>query len=1080
MASESESNQCSMCQKSTGKCICDGCKNYFCIKHFNQHRQQLSVKFDDEIVITHDELLEQMNRENQSNACASKLFDEIDRWKTVTIEKVHKAAEQVRDQLTQLLNREKDTLTQELGLMTKEIRDRRDEDDFDENDIEQLRQKLNQIQISLEQFIRLTTTKVIIVTNDRIDWNQFIYIEKEDNKRPTSTNICSTLSTSTPFGTTAQTTTTDIFGVPTFANPFCTLPVTTSIFGTTNSAAASVIDAATNTPSFTYCDSTVPTTTATNIFGTPAKSSPNTSPVFEHLSTQTTAPATKPFSFSSTKRNTAPSPFGTSARTTATSSIIYSQPFTSFSVTQTQPAASTTTSSFGFSAPFGSTTTDFSAPINITQTQVQQRFLAASLLDPFASCKKKDFNNIDQIKPPNDLIVVSTSSITPTTITTSTSSPIGLSLQSNSRKISSSTRPLVDIGFRLKPVSSSPSVNTTNDEIKSSNQPISLTTRQIESPSTSDYNDEEEELSLIGRNNMSKKSLSNDSINSSFQSESTRSLYPLQRLAELETLANINNNTNMASSVHTTPSPVTASTTTLDTASARVSLTTVNNEQSLNSPNSNRGMLPIHHSTPFIVHKQSSPPMSHPSTTLVQSLTSSSPPSTSINSFQRTKPLHDYDYTNITKSNSNAYHLPKLTREYYYMKPSMSELKSSFDDQGQCIVKQFTVGHEKYGSVTFYGQVNVTGLDLDRIIEIDRHEVTVYPDDNNKPPVGKELNIPAHITLYGVYPTDPTTRNEITDVERIKAMNYSDYLRAVTKNFDGEFINYGINDGSWTFMVKHFTRYGLGGSEDNCFVVVKQQVAKPINSNFLDQTIALNDIYASSSPEPQSMDMEEKDNTTSLIILQQQNVRFIYQSLIGLIPNVVEHLIQSMFCYNDFDGFRQVNDRMNISTRVNTVDNRSIPTTHGKTIIIYFDRAVFIIFCFLEPIIGKHTTMEQDKTQITFNSLIKPILERIYSKLPKNIRGKDIRTKFSHYLQYGSIDTSNETCILHQIPMIFFQQTIDQLENFLEIYFTSCKQQIEGNSNMPYFQIRQDPDVQRCTEFYAKILDESMLTRKNI
>ncbi|CAF4694042.1 unnamed protein product, partial [Rotaria sp. Silwood2] len=65
-------------------------------------------------------------------------------------------------------------------------------------------------------------------------------------------------------------------------------------------------------------------------------------------------------------------------------------------------------------------------------------------------------------------------------------------------------------------------------------------------------------------------------------------------------------------------------------------------------------MLPIHHSTPFIVHKQSSPPMSHPSTTLVQSPTSSSPPSTSINSFQRTKPLHDYDYTNIPKSNSNV------------------------------------------------------------------------------------------------------------------------------------------------------------------------------------------------------------------------------------------------------------------------------------------------------------------------------------------------------------------------------------------------------------------------------------------
>ncbi|CAF3926912.1 unnamed protein product, partial [Rotaria sp. Silwood1] len=58
----------------------------------------------------------------------------------------------------------------------------------------------------------------------------------------------------------------------------------------------------------------------------------------------------------------------------------------------------TTIKSFGFSTPFGSSsttttaTTGFAAPTNITQIQsqqsvslVQQRFLAASLLDPFAS-----------------------------------------------------------------------------------------------------------------------------------------------------------------------------------------------------------------------------------------------------------------------------------------------------------------------------------------------------------------------------------------------------------------------------------------------------------------------------------------------------------------------------------------------------------------------------------------------------------------------------------------------------------------------------------------------------------------------
>ncbi|CAF4792878.1 unnamed protein product, partial [Rotaria sp. Silwood2] len=162
--------------------MCDGCKNYFCVKHFNEHRQQLSINFDDEVVRTHDELTEQINRANQSKATASELFDEIDRWETVTIDKVCKAAEQARHQLTQLFIREKDALANDFEIMTKEIRNRRDEDDFDENDIERLREKINQIQISLEEFIRPTKTKAIIVTNEQIDWNRLIYVEKEDEK----------------------------------------------------------------------------------------------------------------------------------------------------------------------------------------------------------------------------------------------------------------------------------------------------------------------------------------------------------------------------------------------------------------------------------------------------------------------------------------------------------------------------------------------------------------------------------------------------------------------------------------------------------------------------------------------------------------------------------------------------------------------------------------------------------------------------------------------------------------------------------------------------------------------------------
>ena len=43
--------------------------------------------------------------------------------------------------------------------------------------------------------------------------------------------------------------------------------------------------------------------------------------------------------------------------------------------------------------------------------------------------------------------------------------------------------------------------------------------------------------------------------------------------------------------------------------------------------------------------------------------------------------------------------------------------------------------------------------------------------------------------------------------------------------------------------------------------------------------------------------------------------------------------------------------------------------------------------------------------------------------------------------------------------MNFNEHITDELENFFEIYFSSCVQQIDGQSDIPYFQVRQDPNV---------------------
>jgi hypothetical protein len=128
--------------------------------------------------------------------------------------------------------------------------------------------------------------------------------------------------------------------------------------------------------------------------------------------------------------------------------------------------------------------------------------------------------------------------------------------------------------------------------------------------------------------------------------------------------------------------------------------------------------------------------------------------------------------------------------------------------------------------------------------------------------------------------------------------------------------------------VKHFTRYGLDGNDDD-FVVVNtaqqkqptQAMAKPVQSTFLDQTIALNDTYALSSPKAQVVDMNEKENRKSITDLPTNRLHHINQSLIGLQPYVVEQLAQSMFDDDDddddddnFSNFPHANGTTRIAT----------------------------------------------------------------------------------------------------------------------------------------------------------------------
>uniref|UniRef100_A0A3P9M714 Nuclear pore complex protein Nup98-Nup96 n=1 Tax=Oryzias latipes TaxID=8090 RepID=A0A3P9M714_ORYLA len=156
-----------------------------------------------------------------------------------------------------------------------------------------------------------------------------------------------------------------------------------------------------------------------------------------------------------------------------------------------------------------------------------------------------------------------------------------------------------------------------------------------------------------------------------------------------------------------------------------------------------------------------------------------------------------------------------LNRVGYYTIPPLEDLADMVDENGECIVENFTVGRKGYGSIFFPGEVNLTNLNLDEVVHFRRKEVIVYPDDKNKPPEGEGLNRRAEVTLDGVWPNDKTSCTQIRSPERLADMNYEGRLEKASRKQGARFLEYRPESGSWVFEVNHFSKYGLQDSDED-------------------------------------------------------------------------------------------------------------------------------------------------------------------------------------------------------------------------------------------------------------------------
>jgi len=144
---------------------------------------------------------------------------------------------------------------------------------------------------------------------------------------------------------------------------------------------------------------------------------------------------------------------------------------------------------------------------------------------------------------------------------------------------------------------------------------------------------------------------------------------------------------------------------------------------------------------------------------------------------------------------------PTLTRENYYTVPDMHELENMTAEELKK-VKDFKVGHKTYGSITWKGITDVTGIDLDQVVVFGDNNLEVFPNQTAK--AGHPLNAKAEVVLEGCWPENKSGKREPTsDAAKIK--KYEARLRKMQKNVPGvHFKDYDSKTGRWSFTVDSF------------------------------------------------------------------------------------------------------------------------------------------------------------------------------------------------------------------------------------------------------------------------------------
>jgi chromosome segregation ATPase len=178
METEFRRVHCAKCGKERWTSKCAGCSQDFCYNHLPDHRQELSQQLD-EIEINRN-LLRQTLNEQTNNPEQHLLIKQIDEWEKDSIKIIEETAKQCRESLFEHTTKSINQIETNLSKLTDEMREIRKENDFNEIDLNQLKNKLTKLaeeldkpaNVSVQQESTSLIKKIRIVVSSR----KFVFI----------------------------------------------------------------------------------------------------------------------------------------------------------------------------------------------------------------------------------------------------------------------------------------------------------------------------------------------------------------------------------------------------------------------------------------------------------------------------------------------------------------------------------------------------------------------------------------------------------------------------------------------------------------------------------------------------------------------------------------------------------------------------------------------------------------------------------------------------------------------------------------------------------------------------------------